>query len=245
MFNTGLNQSTVIECEGFDANPNVTQFSLKGPLATTEITRIFGMDNKFTVVPRRHQDFGVYECYMRNEAGGKTCEVELRLGGRPNPPTNCAISYNKNSNKTAAQINCKIGYNQGGSISEFIVYERLNDGLLRHSGSVSIHDSTQTDFGYLTKEIDEHAYYEFVVMQRNNYGNSTEVLVSIGTKPQGTHNQCCPLVLVTKNHQNRLFNLIRAKAIVYERNRENNWDCGRYCRRFGHTLCMLLLLCKC
>jgi hypothetical protein len=193
IFKTGVNKSTVIECESIDAYPNVTYFRLKPPFKDEMAAPDFGTINKFTVTPKKQLDFGIYQCIMRNEAGGKNCEIEIDLGSQPNPPNNCVVSYNRNANKTAAQINCKVGFNQGGSSSEFVVYERnLENNTLRHSGSVNIHNTGQTEFGYLTKEIDEHKYYEFVVMQKNNYGNSTEVVVSIGEKPQGL----CRLLLI-------------------------------------------------
>ena len=70
------------------------------------------------------------------------------------------------------------------------VYERLLDGTLKHAGSVNVYDSdkdekSRTSVGYLTKELLETEYYEFVIIQANNYGNSPSVVLTIGSREPG------------------------------------------------------------
>ncbi len=70
------------------------------------------------------------------------------------------------------------------------VYERLNDGTLKHAGSVNVYDSdkdekTRTSVGYLTKELLETEYYEFVIIQTNNYGDSPSIVLTIGSREPG------------------------------------------------------------
>lgn len=180
-----------MECKISSANPSVSAFELNSPSPLVFKTSIEPIiengrpTGKFKVTPKDKRDLGKYECLPRNSAGVNICELNLILGGYPEPPHGCTIGYNRNSNKTTAQINCQVGFNQGGARSEFVVYERLNDGTLKHSGSVNIYDTKQTEVGYLTKEIDEYDYYEFVVMQSNNYGNSSQVVLTIGVRAPG------------------------------------------------------------
>lgn len=183
VFFTGINQSLIMTCDVADSNPNVTSFTINGPVDTTKIDIIDLERGKFRVKPEDMRDFGKYDCYPRNTAGTGRCEITLQLGGYPEPPYDCKIVYNLNTNnKTTAQINCQIGFNQGGTKSEFVVYERLSDGTLKHSGSVNVYETRQKEVGYLTKELDENKYYEFAVMQTNNYGNSSLIILSIGQK---------------------------------------------------------------
>jgi hypothetical protein len=183
VYHTGINQTITMTCEIADSNPSVASFTINGPVDTTKIDIIDLEKGKFRVKPEDMKDFGKYECFPRNTAGTGRCGITLQLGGYPEAPYNCKIDYNRNTNnKTTAQINCQIGFNQGGTRSEFVVYERLVDGTLKHSGSVNVYETRQKEVGYLTKELDENKYYEFAVMQTNNYGNSSLVILTIGKK---------------------------------------------------------------
>ena len=182
-----------MECLIIDANPNVTSYQLNGPTDTSSIEQILEngkQTGRFKVKPRSRNDLGHYECFPRNSAGSTTCSFTLILGGVPNKPSECSIKYDRNSNRTRGQIDCKTGFNQNGTKLEINVYERLADGTLKHAGSVNVYDAdkdekTRTTVGYLTKELDEMEYYEFVIIQTNNYGNSEEVVLTIGNKMPG------------------------------------------------------------
>lgn len=89
----------------------------------------------------------------------------------------------KVNNKTFAQFSCKPGYNQGGSSSFLTIYE-IVDKQLKLSGRVNIDESKMDkEVPYITPA-DEDKYYEFLIMQENNYGNSTSVLLTLGTLPE-------------------------------------------------------------
>jgi hypothetical protein len=178
-----------MECQVSDANPNVTSYQLNGPTESTSIEAILENGKhtgRFKVMPKEKKDLGKYECYPRNSAGSVSCVYNLILGGYPNPPTDCSIKYDRSANKTRGQIGCKTGFNQNGTKLEVNVYERINDGTLKYAGSVNVYEEKAvSSLGYLTKELDEMAYYEFVVIQTNNYGNSEQVELSIGSKEEG------------------------------------------------------------
>ena len=192
LYHTGYNQTVIIECAVSDANPNVTSYQLNGPTETSSIEHIIEhgrQTGKFRVKPKDRKDLGKYECFPRNSAGSVTCPYTLYLGGYPNPPYDCSIKYDRTSNKTRGQIDCKTGFNQNGTKLEFNVYERLSDGTLKHAGSVNVYEEKSvSSVGYLTKELDEMEYYEFVIIQTNNYGNSEEVPLYIGIKEKGKIN---------------------------------------------------------
>jgi hypothetical protein len=122
----------VISCEAEEANPRVTNYAIEGPVDTIE-AKPLSNTGKFELKPRSKKEFGKYECYPRNSVGTTRCDVTLALGGYPDPPYNCKIDYNPDSNRTKAHINCNLDFNQGGSRLEFTVYEKQHDGSLKRS----------------------------------------------------------------------------------------------------------------
>ena len=137
---------------------------------------------RYRITPNSRADFGLYECIPRSLAGTTKCDINVELGATPNPPEQCIVQFAFVNNKTFAQFSCKPGFNQGGLSSFLTIYEvNLNDRELKLSGRVNI------DEGKLNQEVpfitpaDEEKYYEFLIMQENNYGNSTSILLNLGT----------------------------------------------------------------
>lgn len=137
---------------------------------------------RFRIMPSSIADFGLYECIPRSLAGTTKCDINVELGATPNAPEQCLVQFAKVNNKTFAQFSCKPGYNQGGSSSFLTIYE-IVDKQLKLSGRVNIDESKlDKEVPYITPA-DEDKYYEFLIMQENNFGNSTSVLLTLGTLP--------------------------------------------------------------
>ncbi len=136
---------------------------------------------RFRINPSSRHDFGLYECIPRSLAGTAKCDINVELGATPDPPQDCTVQFNNMNNKTYAQFTCRPGFNQGGSTSFLTIYEvNLSDDSLKLSGRVNIDGSyTNQEVPFITPT-DASEYYEFLIMQENNYGNSTAVKLSLG-----------------------------------------------------------------
>lgn len=66
------------------------------------------MTSKFQWKPTGLNDFGEIKCIATNEIGSTECTYELKLGGVPNPPTDC----NYILKNTSAIISCQVGFHQ-------------------------------------------------------------------------------------------------------------------------------------
>lgn len=187
-YNTGINRSITIECPINGSNPDVTYYKIIPPSPRTKFEQIdTDLDTlrrigRYRINPTSQADFGVYQCIPRSLSGTAQCDIHVELGATPNPPEHCQVQFNKVNNKTFAQFSCRPGFNQGGSNSFLTIYEQsLPDKQLKLSGRVNIDESKgDKDVPYITPA-DEDKYYEFVIMQENNYGNSTSVLLTLGT----------------------------------------------------------------
>jgi hypothetical protein len=192
VYKTGINRSLTIECPINGSNPDVTHYKMIPPSTRTKYELV---DNnldtlkrvgRFKLNPQSHADFGLYECIPRSLAGTAKCDIVVELGATPNPPEQCTVQFAAVNNKTFAQFSCRPGYNQGGTSSFLTIYELSpGDKQMKLSGRVNIDESkVDKDVPYITPA-DEDKYYEFLIMQENNYGNSTSVLLTLGN-PQET-----------------------------------------------------------
>jgi hypothetical protein len=134
---------------------------------------------RYKINPISYADFGLYECIPRSLAGTTKCDIHVELGTTPNPPEHCTVQFAIVNNKTFAQFSCKPGFNQGGSISFLSIYEII-DKKMKLSGRVNIDENkSDKEVPYITP-VEENGYYEYVLMQENNYGNSTSIFLSLG-----------------------------------------------------------------
>jgi hypothetical protein len=106
------------------------------------------------------------------------------MGDTPNPPEDCGVQFAVVNNKTYAQFSCRPGHNQGGSTSFLTIYERSTSGganTLKLSGRVNIADDSMMnkEVPYITPA-EKDSYYEFLIFQENNFGNSTAILLTLG-----------------------------------------------------------------
>lgn len=67
-----------------------------------------GFASRFKWRPSGMSDFGDVVCKATNEIGTTDCVYEIRLGGVPNPPSDCTHVV-KN---TSAIISCQVGFHQ-------------------------------------------------------------------------------------------------------------------------------------
>lgn len=76
--------------------------------ATPPSTPTIDANSRFKWRPTSMRDFGLVKCKATNEIGSTECSYELKLGGVPNPPTDCTHVL-KN---TSAIISCQVGFHQ-------------------------------------------------------------------------------------------------------------------------------------
>jgi hypothetical protein len=134
---------------------------------------------KYRISPISFADFGLYECIPRSLAGTTKCDIHVELGTTPNPPEHCTVQFAIVNNKTFAQFSCKPGFNQGGSVSFLSIYEII-DKKMKLSGRVNIDENKlDKEVPYITP-VEEDSFYEYVLMQENNYGNSSSIFLSLG-----------------------------------------------------------------
>lgn len=136
---------------------------------------------RYSINPQSRHDFGLYECIPRSLAGTTKCDIHIELGATPNPPESCNVQFAVVNNKTFAQFSCKPGFNQGGETSFLTIYEvDLPSKELKLSGRVNIDEGkTNQEVPFITPANKGH-YYEFLIMQENNYGNSTSIVLTLG-----------------------------------------------------------------
>ena len=192
-YRTGVNRTLTIECAISASNPDVTYYKLIAPSTRTrfemlESTSLEALKRsaRYRITPASQADFGLYECIPRSLAGTAKCDIHVELGATPNPPERCAVQFASVNNKTFAQFSCTPGFNQGGTTAFLTIYEVSldHDRHLKLSGRVNIDESRQDkEVPYITPA-DADKYYEFLVMQENNYGNSTSVLLTLGTSQE-------------------------------------------------------------
>ena len=77
-------------------------------VAATASTPTIDAHSRFKWRPTSMRDFGLVKCKATNEIGSTECSYELKLGGVPNPPTECTHVL-KN---TSAIISCQVGFHQ-------------------------------------------------------------------------------------------------------------------------------------
>jgi hypothetical protein len=191
IYRTGLNRSIIIECPINSSNPDVTYYKMIPPTTRTRIDQIetdldtLRQMGRFRINPVSQGDFGLYECIPRSSAGTAKCDITVELGSTPNPPEQCMVQFAVVNNKTYAQFSCKPGFNQGGVTSFLTIYE-INpiDKQLKLSGRVNIDEGkSDKEVPYITPA-DEDKYYEFLIMQENNYGNSTSIMLTLGVSEE-------------------------------------------------------------
>jgi hypothetical protein len=185
IYHTGINRSIIIECPINASNPDVTYYKMAPPNTRAKFELIdsdvetLRKVGRYRIQPNSLADFGLYECIPRSSAGTVTCNINVELGDTPNPPEQCTVQFAKVNNKTFAQFSCKPGFNQGGSVSFLTIYEKVEQQL-KLSGRVNIDESKiDKEVPYITPA-DEDKYYEFLIMQENNHGNSTPILLTLG-----------------------------------------------------------------
>lgn len=186
-YKTGINRSIVIECPIEASNPEVTTYKMIPPSSRTKYELIdsslqtLPKMGRFRIDPSSRHDFGLYECIPRSLAGTTKCDINVELGTTPDPPEECTVQFNSMNNKTYAQFTCKPGFNQGGLTAFLTIYEvNIEDNSLKLSGRVNIDGSGSNQEVPFITPTNEHQYYEFLIMQENNYGNSTAIKLTLG-----------------------------------------------------------------
>ena len=189
VYKAGINRTLIIECPINASNPDVTYYKIIPPSSRTKFELIdssletLSHVGRFRITPTSAADFGLYECIPRSVAGTAKCDINVELGATPNLPEQCSVQFARVNNKTFAQFGCRPGHNQGGASSFLTIYE-LVDKQLKLSGRVNIDESKMDkEVPYITPA-DEDKYYEFLIVQENNYGNSSSVLLTLGSLPQ-------------------------------------------------------------
>jgi hypothetical protein len=87
---------------------NENKAKLETDIASLPSAASIDANIRFKWRPSSLRDFGIVKCTATNEIGSTECSYELKLGGIPNPPTDCTHVL-KN---TSAIISCQVGFHQ-------------------------------------------------------------------------------------------------------------------------------------
>lgn len=155
-----------------DANPQYLNF--KWQFANNQIHRDVSQSNGFIsrvkFTPKSKSDFGQIKCIANNGLDSGECQMQLALGGPPNPPHAC---YHKENNKTII-IECLPGFEQGDpEVYFYLLKRKSNDVLVEYARK---RDSCSFLISNLILE--EHLN-EFFVYSSNKYGNNREEATKI------------------------------------------------------------------
>ncbi len=169
---TGINQTVELECRMTDANPQYLNF--KWLFANNHVHKDVSQSNGFIsrvkFTPKGKADFGQIKCVASNGLSSGECQMQLALGGTPNPPHDC---YHRENNKTII-IECLPGFDQGDpEVYFYLLKKKSNDVLVEYARK---RDSCSFLISNLILE--EHLN-EFYIYSSNKYGNNREEATKI------------------------------------------------------------------
>jgi hypothetical protein len=136
-----------------------------------------GLHSKFKWRPTSMNDFGEIRCKATNEIGSTECIYEIKLGGMPNPPTDCGFTL-KNS---SAIISCQVGFHQGDPDIYCYLLRKSDNNVYKE------HTRNRESCSFIVNDVNVNKLNEFWIYSSNRYGNNKEngVYLSIGQNFQG------------------------------------------------------------
>ncbi len=136
-----------------------------------------GFTSRFKWRPSSANDFGQIKCKVTNEIGSTECTYEIKLGGVPNPPTDCTHTL-KN---TSAIISCQVGFHQGDPDIYCYLLRKSENGVYKE------HTRNRESCSFIVNEVNVNKLNEFWVYSSNKHGHNKDlgVYLAIGEVPKG------------------------------------------------------------
>ena len=136
-----------------------------------------GLSSRFKWRPTNMNDFGEIKCRVTNEIGTSECLYEFRLGGVPNPPTNCVHTL-KN---TSAIISCQVGFHQGDPDIYCYLLRKSENGVYKE------HTRNRESCSFIVNDVNADRLNEFWIYSSNKHGHNKDngVYLTIGQIAKG------------------------------------------------------------
>jgi len=136
-----------------------------------------GLTSSFQFKPQGMDDFGNIVCTATNEIGSTECKYSIKLGGVPNPPTDCT----HNMKNTSAIISCQVGFHQGDPDIYCYLLRKTENGVYKE------HTRNRESCSFIVNDVDAKKYNEFWIYSSNKHGHNKDVGVhlTIGELPKG------------------------------------------------------------
>lgn len=136
-----------------------------------------GFTSSFQFKPQSMDDFGKVMCTATNEIGSTECRYNIKLGGVPNPPTDCT----HNMKNTSAIISCQVGFHQGDPDIYCYLLRKTENGVYKE------HTRNRESCSFIVNDVDVNKYNEFWIYSSNKHGHNKDVGVhlTIGELPKG------------------------------------------------------------
>lgn len=130
------------------------------------------LNRRFKWRPNSINDFGTVKCKATNEIGSTECSYELKLGGIPNPPTDCTRII-KNS---SAIISCQVGFHQGDPDIYCYLLRKSENGVYKE------HTRNRESCSFIVNDVDVKKLNEFWIYSSNKHGHNKDsgVYLTIG-----------------------------------------------------------------
>ena len=131
-----------------------------------------GLTSRFKWRPTNMNDFGEVKCKATNEIGTNECVYEIRLGGVPNPPTECTHVL-KN---TSAIISCQVGFHQGDPDIYCYLLRKSDNGVYKE------HTRNRESCSFIVNDVNVNKLNEFWIYSSNKHGHNKDsgVYLTIG-----------------------------------------------------------------
>ena len=131
-----------------------------------------GLTSRFKWRPTSMSDFGEVKCKATNEIGTTECIYEIKLGGVPNPPTECSHVL-KN---TSAIISCQVGFHQGDPDIYCYLLRKSDNGVYKE------HTRNRESCSFIVNDVNVNKLNEFWIYSSNKHGHNKDsgVYLTIG-----------------------------------------------------------------
>ncbi len=131
-----------------------------------------GLTSRFKWRPTSMNDFGEVKCKATNEIGTTECIYEIKLGGVPNPPTECSHVL-KN---TSAIISCQVGFHQGDPDIYCYLLRKSDNGVYKE------HTRNRESCSFIVNDVNINKLNEFWIYSSNKHGHNKDngVYLTIG-----------------------------------------------------------------
>jgi hypothetical protein len=158
-----------------------------------------GLTSRFKWRPTSINDFGQVKCKATNEVGSTDCLYEIRLGGVPNPPTEC----NHVLKNTSAIISCQVGFHQGDPDIYCYLLRKSENGVYKE------HTRNRESCSFIVNDVNVNKLNEFWIYSSNKHGHNKDngVYLTIG---QHVKRKNFDFYMIIK-----LFNILRKKYIIF------------------------------